>query len=141
MTSFENPLVKAVFESYPHAIAQKLLFLRQLIFDTAAETQGVGPLQETLKWNEPSYLTTASNSGSMIRIGWKQSEPQRYAMYFLCQTTLVETFRTIFPNEFRYGGNRSIMFEQSDAIPIDELRFCIAMALTYRLDKKSKRGD
>ena len=33
------------------------MFLRQLIFETAAATEVVGELEETLKWGEPSYLT------------------------------------------------------------------------------------
>ena len=42
--------------------------LRRLIMETASETEGVGPLEETLRWGQASYLTTASGSGSMIRM-------------------------------------------------------------------------
>ena len=135
MLSFDNSLVAAVFERYPAGVRQKLLRLRQLIFETASETDGVGILEETLRWGEPSYLTTASHSGSMIRIAWKKSTPTEYAMHFHCQTRLVETFRTLFPNEMRYGGNRSILFDEIDTVPVESLRFCIAMALTYRQAK------
>ena len=38
---------------------KKLLHLRQIILDTASETEGVNELEETLKWGEPSYLTEA----------------------------------------------------------------------------------
>ena len=61
--------VAKVFENYPKAVRSKLLFLRQLIFETAERTQGVGELEETLKWNQPSYLTPETKSGSTIRIG------------------------------------------------------------------------
>jgi hypothetical protein len=40
--NIKNPEVAAVFKSYPQKIRAKLMFLRQLIFDTAAATKGVG---------------------------------------------------------------------------------------------------
>ncbi len=40
--------------------------LRQLILDTASETEGVIALEDTLKSGEPSYLTLG---GSTFRIG------------------------------------------------------------------------
>lgn len=115
------------------------MFLRQLIFETAAATEGVGELEETLKWGEPSYLTPKTKSGSTVRIDWKESNEDRYAMYFKCTTNLVETFREKYPMEFRYGGNRSIIFNEDDKIPVKELSDCIALALTYHLRKKSRR--
>jgi hypothetical protein len=63
-----NPAVGAVFAAYPKPLKAKLLALRRLILDTAATTTGVGALEETLKWGQPSYLTAATKSGSTIRI-------------------------------------------------------------------------
>jgi hypothetical protein len=65
---FSEPAVDAVFKAYPAPIRSKLLALRRLIFDTAKATRGVGALEETLKWGQPSYLTTETKSGSTIRI-------------------------------------------------------------------------
>ena len=112
---------------------EKLLALRDLIYQTAATTSGVGPLEEALKWGEPAYLTSKSKSGSTIRIAWKNSRPSEYAMYFNCQTNLIETFRTLFPDEFRFEGNRAIVFHQDDEVPLDSLGFCIAATLTHHL--------
>ena len=64
---FEDSEVAFVFEAYPKEVQLKLLAIRQLIFDTAAETDGVGSLEETLKWGQPSYLTSESKS-NMERI-------------------------------------------------------------------------
>jgi len=134
-----NPQVVAVFNKYPKKIREKLMFLRQLILETAAATEGVGELEETLKWGEPSYLTPVSKNGSTIRIDWKQSNEDQYAIYFKCTTNLVESFRERYPTQFRYGGNRSILFNKDDEIPIKELSECIALALTYHLRKKSRK--
>lgn len=130
MTRFENTAVAQVFDACPPALRPKLLALRELIFETAAATDGVGPLEETLKWGEPAYLTSHSKSGSTIRIGWKKADPSRYAMYFNCQTNLIETFSLLFPGEFRFEGRRAIVFDESDAVPSDSLACCIAAALT-----------
>jgi hypothetical protein len=135
MTPFKNIDVANTFETYPIEVRRKLLALRELIFNTAANTAGVGELEETLKWAEPAYLTTQSKSGSTIRIAWKQKAPSDYSMYFNCQMTLIETFKTLFPNEFRFEGNRAIIFSVADTVAKDALVFCINAALTYHQKK------
>jgi Domain of unknown function (DU1801) len=133
---FPDPAVDAVFSAYPKSLKAKLLVLRRLIFDTAKTTKGVGALQETLKWGQPSYLTPETKSGSTIRIDRVKSDANRYAVYFHCQTDLVETFRELYPTELRYGGNRSILLDTEDDIPEPALRHCVALALTYHLNKR-----
>ena len=135
-TKFKNPEVKKVFEKFDKDVKEKLLFLRELIFKTAEQTEGVGKLEETLKWNEPSYLTSKPKSGSTIRIN-RIKNSNKYAMYFNCQTTLVSTFRQIYPTEFKYDGNRAIIFNLEEKAPTKELSHCISLALTYHLNKKS----
>lgn len=131
----DNPTVAAVFAAYPVAVRAKLMALRRMILETAQETAGVGPLEETLKWGQPSYLTTQSGSGSTIRIDRVKSDDARVAIYFHCQTDLVATFRELYPTEMKYGGNRSILFEATARIPDKALRHCIGLALTYHARK------
>lgn len=128
MPSFSAPEVLQKFESYPSHIREKLGFLRQLVIDTAAETEGVGPVEETLKWGEPSYAVTG---GSPIRMDWKSAAPNQYAMYFQCQTKLVSTFRALYPEDLKFDGNRAIIFDQADIIPTEALKHCISLALRY----------
>jgi hypothetical protein len=135
MRSFNNSAVADAFASYPPAERSQLMALRELIFRTAADTAGVGDIEETLKWGEPAYLTSQSKSGSTIRLGWKKSRPAEFAMYFNCQTSLVETFRVLFPNEFKFEGQRAIWFSSGDALPRDAVAFCVRTALTYHLKK------
>jgi hypothetical protein len=125
------------FAAYPPAVRRKLMALRRLILETAATTEGVGVLQETLKWGEPAYVTAQTGSGSTVRIDWKKSDPERYAIYFNCQTSLVETFRTIFSDDFTFEGNRALVFEIDKPIPQQALKFCIAASLTYHLAKRT----
>ena len=44
---FKNIEVKNVFDAYPASVRRKLLVLRELIFRTAALTEGVGEVEET----------------------------------------------------------------------------------------------
>jgi hypothetical protein len=138
---FSDPAVGAVFNAYPKPVKAKLLALRRLIFDTASATKGVGALQETLKWGQPSYITVETKSGSTIRIDRVKSAANQYAIYFHCQTDLVATFRELYPSELRYGGNRSILLDAERELPAPALRHCVALALTYHLNKrKGGRG-
>ena len=91
--AFRDAQVAAAFRAYPPGVAAKLRALRGLIFDVASRTDGVGELEETLRWGQPSYITTSTRSGSTIRIDRVKAEPGRYAMYFHCRTSLVDTFR------------------------------------------------
>lgn len=132
---FQEPEVAAVFEAYPPPLRDRLLRLRRLIFETARSTDGVGPLQETLKWGQPSYLTARSKSGTTIRIDAVDPETGGYALYVHCQTSLISTFRERYPDALTCEGNRAILFDQDDPVPEDVLRHCIALALTYHLRK------
>jgi hypothetical protein len=134
--NIQSAEVAAVFEAYPKKIQSKLMFLRQLIFDVASRTNGVGELEETLKWGQLSYLTTQTKSGSLIRIDQIKSQEGKYAMYFHCQTTLVDSFKEMYRGQFEFGGNRSIIFHVKDKVPVKELRHCVSMALTYHLNKR-----
>ena len=136
MKPFVNRAVARTFSAYPPVVRRKLLTLRALIFKTAASTEGVGEVEETLKWGEPAYLTSQSRSGSTIRIDWKRSNPSRYAIYFHCRTNLIKMFRTRFPNEFTFEGNRAILFDVADRVPADALSLCIVAALTYHRRKR-----
>jgi len=132
MDEIDNPEVAEVFNMYPMHMRQKLMHLRQLVLDTASETEGITTLEETLKWGEPSYVT---KGGSTIRMGWKESKPDQYALYFNCNTRLVDTFKERYGNEFKFEGNRAIVFNESDVLPIDEVKHCILLSLTYHSRK------
>lgn len=128
MDEIANPIVAERFRNYPAPIKNKLLFLRQLILETAAELDSVGEVEETLKWGEPSYVT---KTGSTIRIDWKEASPEYYAMYFNCRTSLVYTFKELFREQFKFEGNRAIVFNENDEVPVSELKRCISLSLNY----------
>jgi Domain of unknown function (DU1801) len=134
---FKDARVAAIFRTYPAPLRARLMVLRDLVFDVAAKTTGVGALQETLKWGQPSYLTAETGSGTTIRIDRVKANEGRCAMYFHCQSGLVETFRELYPDSFVFEGQRAIVFEATDRVPVRALRHCIGLALTHHLRKKS----
>lgn len=123
-----NPEVKLIFANYPDGVRDKMLALRELVFETAKEVDEITKLEETLRWGEPSYLTT---NGSTLRMDWKPKMPNQYALYFKCTSRLVETFKMIFKNDFVFDGKRAIVFQLEDDISKNELKKCIKAALVY----------
>jgi hypothetical protein len=83
--------VAEVFDKHTPAVRDRLLALRSMILDTAASTPGVGPIAETLKWGQISYLTPESRSGTTIRI---DARADGLAMFVNCQTDLTSSSDT-----------------------------------------------
>ncbi len=127
--------VKERFNSYPDQVKPKMERLRKLIFEVAQATEGVGELEETLKWGEPAYLPSKTGSGTTVRIDWKPKNPGQIGMYVSCNTTLIRTFRTLFEDELEFEGNRAVILPVDKPMPKKPLMICIQMALRYHLDK------
>lgn len=134
MQASKSPAVQQVFDNYQPEYQKPLLQLRSWLLDTAENTPGVGQLEETLRWSQPSYLTSESKSGSTVRMDW--FDDGKVALFFNCQTTLVESFRSMFGESLMYSKNRAIVFDINKPLPEHEIRQCMQKALTYHLDKK-----
>lgn len=124
----KNRDVKLTYELYPKAAREKLLLIRRMIFKIAENNSNISDIEETLKWGEPAYTI---KSGSTIRLAWKSSTPNNYAVYFICSTKLVETFKEIYPNTFTYDGNRAIIFSLDEKPSLKALEHCLLLSLTY----------
>lgn len=124
---------QTVLDDLPENMAAKLLDLRALILKTASENPAIGPLEETLKWGEPAFLTSATKSGTTIRINRHKKSDDHYAFYVHCQTDLLERYRQLYDGTLAFEGNRAVILNVSEEIPVAAVRHCIAMALTYHL--------
>ena len=112
-------------------IQQRLIPLRQLILVTAAQTIGVGEIEESLKWGEPSYTPSKKGIGSSVRLAPRNDG--KLSMHFICHTGLVDRFRELYSDRLTFEGNRTIVIDEYKPLAEQELRHCIAMALTYFL--------
>lgn len=134
-----NRKIKAAFAKHPANVRVGLEALRKLVIETAGRTPGVGPITEDLRWGQPSFLTQATGSGSTIRIDGLRNSPDRFAIYFHCQSGLVEQFRELYADQLTFAGNRAIEFRVGEKLPKAELSHCIALALTHHLRKKTAK--
>ena len=100
----------------------RLLALRALVLETAARTEGVGRIEEALRWGEPSYLTPETKSGTTVRIAPVRGDNGQYGLFVNCQTTLVQTYRQMFGDLFTYDGHRALLLHVDDPVPTEPLR-------------------
>jgi hypothetical protein len=121
-------MVDEKYQSYPEGIRDKLLSLRQLVIDVSKKIDLPEQVQETLNANEPSFVV---DGGSPIRIDWKSQTPNQYAMYFQCKTKLIDTFKELYDDTFRFDDDKGIVFTVDDAIATRELAHCISLSLRY----------
>ena len=131
--------VRAAYDRLSPAQRKLALRFRELVFITAANTPGTGKIEETLRWQQPSYITAETGSGSTIRIDGVKGSQSAVAIFFHCQSGLVANFRDLYGEKFTYGGLRCLVFEKDKEVDETALRHCLALALTHH-SRKRKRG-
>lgn len=125
---FDDPAVEEVFKRFDDSSRETLLELRGLVFEVASDAYDIGAVTETLKWGQPSYL---AQKGSTVRLGeWKAAG--EVAVYFNCQTSLIEVFKEVFGSELRFEGKRAILLTE---IRHETIKQCLYLALTYHSKK------
>ncbi|WP_425039797.1 DUF1801 domain-containing protein [Primorskyibacter sp. S187A] len=125
-------MVADVFAQIETPYRDVLMDTRKLIFDVAASDPRIGALEETLRWGEPAYVTTRKKTGSTIRLGVAKASGTP-ALFFNCQTRIVEEMRVRFGTELTYEKNRAILLDEKGLAAPDALGIAIAAALTYHL--------
>ena len=123
--------IKTHFDEYPDDVRGRLEELRSFIFELSSDL-GLGEVEESLKWGEPSYSV---KTGSPIRIDWKLKSPNNYYLFFNCQTKLVDTFRELHDGTLAFQGNRSIILNLTEPLPKAPIKQCLELALTYQQRK------
>ncbi|WP_262695390.1 hypothetical protein [Kordiimonas aquimaris] len=128
-----RPEIKACFHAFPDEVKTTLLNIRSMIFDAGRRTPEVGVIEEVLRWGQPSYITPKTKAGTTIRLGQSKAGPT--ALFVHCQTTLIADFRSTFPDDFTYEGNRAVLIEDLSSEKTSILELMIKRALTYHLCK------
>lgn len=119
-----------VFDGLPPAVRRRLLEVRALISRVARENTEIGPLSATLKWGEPADLTEATRSGITVRLGRVGSAETECAVLVNCRKSLIDEFRSRFPDAFRFAGSRALLLDTEAALPALPLSACLHRALT-----------
>lgn len=106
--------------------------LRSLVFEVAASLDGIGTIEESLKWGQLTFSTVGPKSGSPFRIA-PHREPGRIGLYFICTTDLVSRFREHYGDTLTFEDNRAIVLDCDEPLAAEPLKHCMAMALTYHI--------
>lgn len=121
--------ISFVTDKYPSNVLSRFEEFRNLVLGIAENMGDLKWMEESLKWNEPSFR---SNIGSPVRFGWNDKSPNQFGLYFICTTTLVETFHQLYPDFFQFDGNRGLLFQVDEVFPAEPLSLCLQLALRYK---------
>lgn len=123
--------VRAAFEAMAPQARDAALQLRELIFDVADDTPEIGPVEEVLRWGQPSYITPQKKAASTLRLGVPKNGT--FAIFAHCQSSVISDFVALFPDQDRIDGNRAVLFDTNDQIDPKRHGLLIKSALTYHL--------
>jgi hypothetical protein len=109
----------------------------------AASARSPHSLQTYCTWKKTTTTSVQPTDGSGSTLATPPRGPKDgvhfNSMFFNCQTGLVSRFKEMFPDDFVYKGDRELKFEHDDVVPVNKLRACIELALTYNLDKSCEQ--
>ena len=129
--AFDDPAVAAAFDALPAPQRHRLMAIRELVFETAATTPAIGALAESLKWGEPAYRPVRARTGTTVRLGITPGAPDACAVLVNCKTSLLASFRDLYPDSFGFEGERALILDLARPLPVEALRHCLSLALTY----------
>ena len=125
---FSSDALRAAFDAFPPDTRDPLLTLRSLIYANAADLN-VGPVEESLKWGQPSYVPAAPKTGTPIRLGCSKSGD--IAVFVHCQSSVLKDLAPVLPAGVTLDGTRGVLF--TDGIDTSVATTVIRAALTYHL--------
>lgn len=125
--------INAAYDRFDDLVRKRLFEIRHLIFDIAGDHDEIGPVTETLKWGEPSYLTEKSKSGTTVRLSNVKDYPDHCGIYVHCQTRLIGEFRDSFGDELEFSGNRAVLIDVNKPLNETLIKMFLHKALTYHI--------
>ena len=126
-----SPAVRAAFDALEPEAREALLNLRELVFDVADETPEIGPVEEVLRWGQPSYITPSKKAASTLRLSVPKNGT--FAIFAHCQSSVISDYVSLFPDQDRIDGNRAVLFDDVSQIDPKRHGLLIKSALTYHL--------
>ena len=127
----DHKLFSEAIAAYTPKAQMPLTQLRKLVHETALVLPEVGEVTEALRWKQFSFVT--EKGGSTFRIDGKRDDPQKVAVFFHCQSGLIDEFKTYYSNTLKFEGKRAIILDVNEKLPEAKLRHCISLALTQQL--------
>lgn len=123
-------LVEAALADYPDATRDRVLQLREVLWEVVAAEPAIGVVEESLKWGQPSYRPATAGTGTTVRID-RVSGSDDVAVFTPCSTSLVAEFRAAHGSIATYDGKRGVIVPAEGEIPLAALRDHMREALLY----------
>ncbi|MFT6674686.1 MAG: hypothetical protein ACJAVM_000869 [Sulfitobacter sp.] len=115
--------------------AQQGLWACRAIFHDVAAQAGIGVLEESLKWGQPSWRPQRPRTGSTLRISWDAATPQILPLFVDCKTDLAARMQTLYPDLAANDGRRRIGFDLHGALPAQAIAHLAQMTFCYHLKR------
>jgi hypothetical protein len=129
--------VAEIFKTFTPAQRKTLLEIRDLVLGIA-DHPAVGEIEESLKWGEPAYRPRRARSGTTVRLGVSPKSPDACAIFVNCKTSLLATYRDLYPYDFGFEGDRALIVPTSAPLPVEALTHCLTLALTYHSMQRTR---
>ncbi len=127
--------VAAAFDAFAPDQRATLLDLRDIILRTAAANPAIGALDESLKWGEPAYRPVRPRTGGTVRLGVWRGAPKACALFVHCKTSLMASYRDLYPDLFGFEGDRALIMPAGVSPPAQAVSHCVSLALTYHISR------
>jgi len=127
--------IAAAFDLPDEKARAGLLALRDLILETAGALPDIGPVEEALRWGQPSYI---SRKGTPLRLGVPKSG--RFGLFVHCQSRVIPNYLERYPAWDRIEGTRALLFDRPDQIEPLRHGWLIRHALTYKVKASREPG-
>ena len=130
VTEYANQKVAAAYAAFPQDSLAIAIALRELVLETARTMPEVGPVTESLKWGQPSYVV---KKGTALRIAVPKGGG--CGLYAHCQSGVIAHYAATVAGPDKIDGTRGVIFQTVDDVVPERLRLLIRHALTYHKAK------
>ena len=117
--------------------AQQALWRCRTLFHLIADENGLGDLDEALKWGQPAWRPKRPRTGSTLRMGWSEVTPDQLALYVDCKTDLAQRMYSLYPDLPRNDGRRALAISLAQAFPEQAMAHLAEMTFSYHLKKRA----
>ena len=133
MENASFPLLSRIAR-WPEPAQRTLWYCRAVFHDIAAKAE-IGPLDETLKWGQPSWRPYEPRTGSTLRMDWDLKFPNRLSLFVDCKTHLAARMRDLYPDLPENDGRRHLAIALDAPLPEQALAHLADMTFTYHRAK------
>ena len=117
--------------------AQQRLWACRAIFHDVAGAAGIGDLDESLKWGQPSWRPIKPRTGSTLRVSWDSGDPDHLPLFVDCKTDLASRMQSLYPDLPQNDGRRRLAVDLTQPLPEQAIAHLAQMTFCYHLKTAS----